>query len=153
MGELQTWLNQNWFNVIQTLGIIATGLLAILTLSRETRARRFGDYLVVVNQHRELWREAYCRSELARVFQPDVDLIAAPVSVAEEEYLNLVIDHFHTGWLLARERVILRTEVLAADACHFFTLPLPRQVWESTLQGRDPKFVQFIKEALRSGSV
>ncbi len=148
MGKFLAWLDQNWFNFVQTLGIVATGLLATLTLRRETRARRLGDYLTVVNQHRELWNDAHRRPELARIFQTEVDLVAAPLSVAEEEYLNLVIDHFHTGWLLANGGVVLKTKVLAADARAFFSLPLPRRVWDGTRAQRDPAFVRFIERAV-----
>ena len=149
MGKFLAWLDQNWFNLAQTLGIVATGLLATLTLRRETRARRLGDYLTVVSQHRELWNDAHRRPELARIFQAEVDLVAAPMSVAEEEYLNLIIDHFHTGWLLATSGVVLKAKVLAVDAQAFFALPLPRRVWEKTRPGRDPAFVRFIEKALR----
>ena len=102
----------------------------------------------MIQQHRELWSEAHRRSDLARIFQPDLDLIAAPVTVAEDEYLNLVIDHFHTGWLLVITGVILKANVLAADAHAFFSLPLPRRVWDMTRHRRDPAFVRFIEEGL-----
>ena len=149
MGTFRAWLDQNWFNLIQTLGIVASSLLATVTLRRETRARRLGDYLTVIQQHRELWSEAHRRPDLARLFQPEMDLIAAPVTVAEEEYLNLVIDHFHTGWLLVNDRIVLKAEVLAADARAFFSLPLPRRVWDATRRQRDPRFVRFIEASMQ----
>ena len=148
MGTFTAWLDQDWFNLVQTVGIVASSLLATVTLRRETRARRLGDYLTVIQQHRELWSEAHRRPDLARLFQPEMDLIAAPMTVAEGEYLNLVIDHFHTGWLLVNDRVVLKAQVLAADARAFFSLPLPRRVWEATRHQRDPQFVRFIEEAL-----
>ncbi len=150
VGIFTAWLEQHWFNLVQTLGIVASSLLATVTLRRESRARRLGDYLTVIEQHRELWSEAHRRPDLARLFQPELDLIAAPVTVAEEEYLNLVIDHFHTGWLLARSGVVLRLEVLEADAREFFRLPLPRRVWEMTRGRRDPKFVRFVEKELKT---
>lgn len=149
MGALRTWLAGNWFNFIQTLGIIGGLVVATLTMRRETRSRQFSDYLTMIQQHRELWSEAHRRSDLSRLFQPEVDLVATPATVAEEEYLNLVIDHFHTGWLLARSGVVLRMEVLEADARAFFRLPLPCRAWEMTRGRRDPKFVRFIEKALK----
>jgi hypothetical protein len=38
----------------------------------------------------------------------------------------------------------------AADARAFFTLPLPHLVWERSKQPRNPRFVQFIEDALAS---
>lgn len=150
MGALRTWLAGNWFNFIQTLGIIGGLVVATVTMRRETRSRQLGDYLTMIQQHRELWSEAHRRSDLSRLFQPEVDLVATPATVAEEEYLNLVIDHFHTGWLLARSGVVLRLEVLEADAHAFFRLPLPRRVWEMTRGRRDPKFVRFVEKAMET---
>lgn len=152
MGIFTAWLEQHWFNLVQTLGIVAGSLLATVTLRRETRARRLGDYLTVIEQHRALWSEAHRRPDLARLFQPELDLIAAPMTVAEEEYLNLVIDHFHTGWLLVNDGVVLKAEVLAADARAFFALPLPRRVWDMTRHRRDPAFVRFIEKGRRGKS-
>ena len=150
MAAWLPWLEQNWFVLIQTLGIVGSIVLTACTVRRDTRARRLGDYLTVVTQHRELWSEAHRRPELARLFQTEIDLVAAPLTVAEEEYLNLIIDHYHTGWLLVREHVVLQAGVLAADARVFFRLPLPRHVWDRTRAARDPNFVRFIEEALRS---
>ena len=150
VGTFLAWLDQNWFNLAQTLGIVGGGVVATLTLRRELRARRMGDYLTMVSQHRDLWSEVHRRPDLARLFEAEIDLVAAPITVAEEEYLNLVIDHFHTGWLLATNRIVLKAEVLAADAREFFSLPLPRRIWDKTRRERDPLFVQFVEDALRT---
>lgn len=149
MGTLAAWIDQNWFNLAQTLGILGTSVLATATLRRDTRARKLGDYLTVIGQHRELWSEVHRRPDLARLFQAKVDLIATPATVAEEQFLNLVIDHFHTGWLLVNEGVVLKAAVLSADAHAFFSLPLPRLAWMSTRHERDPAFVRFIEEAMK----
>lgn len=148
MGTWRTWLEGNWFSVIQTLGIISGFGLAVITLRRESRSRQIGDYLTMIQQHRELWSEVHRRPELSRILEVEVDLVAAPVTVTEQEFLNLVIDHFYTGWLLATRAVILRLDVLKADAREFFRLPLPLRMWEMTRARRDPAFVRFIEKAL-----
>jgi hypothetical protein len=143
-----SWLDQNWFGVVQTLGIVGSIWLAIATLRRDARARRVADHLTLAGQHRELWSDVHRRPELARILHTEVDLVAHSVSVAEEEFLNLVIVHFNTGWLLAKENAILTLDVLATDARSFFALPIPRTVWDSTKHARDPEFVHFIQNAL-----
>ena len=129
---------------------MASGLMATVTLRREARARRMGDYLTVVTHHRELWSEAHRRPDLARLFQTEVDLVGAPVTVAEEEYLNLVIDHFYTGWVLVNDGIVLKAKVLAADTRAFFSLPVPRRVWDETKPQRDPAFARFVEKSLRA---
>lgn len=147
MAASLSWLEQNWLNLLQTLGIIGSGLLTTAALRRETRARKLGYFLSLAQQHRELWSEAHRRPELTRIFQREADLVANPVSVVEEEFLNLVIVHFHTGWLFAKDTAFLEHEAIATDARTFFSLPLPQAVWNSTRAAREPKFIRFMEEA------
>ena len=139
------WIDQNWFNLCQTVGIVGGLALSALAFRRDTRARILGDYLTLAAQHRELWSEAYRRPELARIFEAEVDLVANPMTLVEEEFLRLVIVHFNTGWIMARSGFAITLEVLALDARSFFDLPLPRLVWEVTRAERDPAFVHFLE--------
>ena len=143
-----SWFNQNWFSLAQTLGIVGSIALTAASLRRNTRAQKLSDYLTMISQHRELWSDAHRRPELQRIFQAEVDLLAAPISVAEDEFLNLVIVQFNTCWLLAKEGALVTLDVLNADAHSFFSLPIPRAVWEKTKHSRDPKFMGFIDQSL-----
>ena len=148
MADAFLWIQEQWFNAVQTVGILGGMLLTRAALRREVQARRLSDHLALVGHHRELWIDAHRRPELARVFMSEVDLIAAPISVMEEEFLNLVIVHFSTGWIMARQDSLIELPLLKSDARSFFSLPIPRAVWERTTHFRDPKFAQFIEEAL-----
>ena len=150
MAASFSWFQDNWVNLAQTMGIIGSTMLAAAAFSRETRARKLGYFLSLAQQHRELWSEAHRRPELARVFLHEADLEANPVSVVEEEFLNLVIVHFHTGWLFAKDTAFLDHEAISMDARTFFSLPLPREVWDHTREARDPKFIRFMEAAFRS---
>ena len=149
MEHFLAWGRAHWFDLIQTLGIIGGLSATSLTLFWERKSRRLGDYLTLAGQHRELWSDAHRQPSLARIFHPEVDLVAQPISPQEQEFLNLVIVHFHTGWLLAREKVVLTLELLALDAKAFFQLPIPRGVWIATRHFRDPKFSAFIEKAAK----
>ena len=143
------WLTDNWFNLVQTCGIIGSIALTAAALRRDHRARRIGDLLTQTAHHRELWSELHRRPELSRIPHDEVDLIAQPVSVAEEEFLLLVIVHFHVGWMLAREGAFVTLDLLKRDAQTFFALPLPHVVWERTKAVRDPLFVRFIEKSVK----
>ena len=147
MGNFTVWLDQNWFNLAQTLGIVGSVLLATVAFCRETKARRIANFLTLAQQHRELWSETHRRPELARIVKQEVDLVASPLSVAEEEFLNLVIVHFQTGWLLANESAFafLEAQELAADLGAFLSLPLARALWQRTKAFRNPRFVEFVE--------
>jgi hypothetical protein len=149
MAAILTWLDQNWFNLVQTLGIMLSTWLTGAALRQESRTRKSGNAFTLAQHHRELWSEVHRRPDLARILNPEVDLLAMPMTVAEEEFLNLVIEHFQTGWLMAQSDGFPTLQTLSKDARSFFALPLPEDVWQSTKKDRDPRFVQFINKARR----
>jgi hypothetical protein len=149
VAALTPWLRDNWFLLVQGIGIFCGLLFTSMSIRRDVKSRRVSNLLDLTKQHRELWNEVHRQPELQRVFDADADLVAKPVSIAEEEFLLVVIVHFSTGWLLAREERLLTLGALAADARWFFSLPLPRFVWAQTKSARDPRFVSFIEHCLK----
>ena len=148
MVDFTVWFRENWFLLLQGTGIVGGLLFTAISIRHGTKARQIGDLLTLAQQHRDLWKEIHERPELARVLRPQVDLVTQPVSVLEEEFLHLVIAHFNTGWLMAREGSLLTLKVLKRDAGTFFCLPIPRIVWEQTKANRDPRFVRFVDACL-----
>ena len=148
VAPLLKWLEDNWFSLLQSIGIISGFVFTALTLRRDTKSRKRTEVLALTQQHRELWSEVHRRPELARILQTEVNLVAQPISTAEEEYLNLIIIHFNTGWQLAREGASLTLQTLRKDVRTFFSLPVPRAVWEQSKSARDPEFVRFVEKGL-----
>ena len=144
MGHVIAWLSKNWFTLLQGIGIIAGLLFTGISLRRETISRRMNALLALTGQHRELWSEVHRRSDLSRFLADDVDLVGDPVTMAEEEFLNIVIVHFAMGWELATRHRLISKEAFREDVRHFFSRPIPRQVWEQTKAVRDPGFVRFV---------
>ena len=124
--------------------------MGILAAHREAKAKEVENLLSIADHHRELWDEAINKADLQRVFQTDVDLSANPVTVTEEEFLNLVITHWLTSWRVANAGGIITVKELGIDASGFFSLPLPRAIWEKTKRTRNPKFVRFIERAIEN---
>jgi hypothetical protein len=148
MAGLPSWVEGNWFSVAQTIGIVAGLWFTAASFRQDSKAKEVRNILALGEQHRALWNEAYQRKDLGRIFLADLDL-TQPASVAEEEFLNLAIVHFETGWQMAKKGTVLTPETLAADMRGFFSLPLPRTVWEKTKTTRNPRFVRFVERALR----
>jgi len=149
MGPDILWFRDNWFPVIQTLGIVGSLVFTALSIRQATNARKASDLLTLTEQHRHLWNEVYSRPGLTRIYEEKIDLLANPVTVAETLFLNEVIVHFHTGWQLSCHGSLLTLQAMKADARTFFKLPLPHAVWRQTTGTRDPKFVHFIDACLR----
>lgn len=149
MPRLLSWIEENWFSLLQSGGIIFGLVFTALSLRRESRARKASDFLALSAQHHELWSEVHRRPELSRVLSAAVDLVSAPITGAEEKFTLLAIMHFNTGFQLASKGALLKLKVLAADVGYFFTLPIPRAVWAEAKAGRDPLFVRFVENTLK----
>jgi hypothetical protein len=142
------FLEDNWFALAQSLGIIGGLAYNALSLRKDVQARRTADQILLTEQHRELWSEVHRRPELMRLLDPEADPDSQPLTPVEEHYLRLVFVHFHTGWLLAREHSLLSLEVLARDIGDFFRLPLPKAGWRRARSAMDPAFVRFVEREL-----
>lgn len=104
--------------------------------------------LALDERHRALWSEVQRKPNLQRILAEEADLAEQPLSVEEQVCLRRIILQFETGWRL--EKIMNRGELkaLALDAADFFSLPLPRAIWERTKQYHNPKFVRFVERAL-----
>ena len=148
MDGISSWVEGNWFNLFQTLGIIGGLLMTAAAANREAKAREIENLLVIAEHHRELWTAAYQQPQLERVFQTNADIAVKPLKVAEEEFLNLAIVQYQITWCIAKAGGIVTIKELAADVRGFFSLPLPRVVWNKTKKFRNQQFVRFVDGAL-----
>jgi hypothetical protein len=148
MALLLKWAEENWFSLLQSLGIVTGFIFTGLSLRRDAKSRRRTEVLALAQQHRDLLSDLHRRPELSRIFYPEVDLLGKPITIAEQEFLNLVILHYNSGWQLTTEGGLVDRKTLASDVRGFFVLPLPRRAWENTKNYRDRKFVAFVEKCL-----
>ena len=149
MALLWIWLQGNWFTALQGLAIVFGLFFTGLSSHREARSRRIGNIISLTQLHRDLWSEVHKREDLQRVIQESVDLIARPITPAEEEFMNLVLIHFYTGWQMAQLNAGVSLRLLEKDVKSFFSRPIPKAVWEKTRRERDQHFVRFVEKCLR----
>ena len=123
-------------------------LLAAAAARRGAKAREIENLLTITENHRNLWNEAHQRDDLARIFQTDIDALKNPATVAETEFLNVIFNHYQTGWNLSKAGAVVTLAEMKADVRGFFSLPLPRAVWEKTKKYRNQKFVRFVEGAM-----
>jgi len=57
---------------------------------------------------------------------------------------------YQITWSIAKTGGLVTLKELAADMRGFFSLPLPRAVWEETKRHRNPEFVQFVTRAIEA---
>jgi hypothetical protein len=145
--DLFAWVKGDWFSVAQTIGIVGGLYFTGMSCRQVAKAQETRNLLAFAERHRALWAEAY-RPELNRIFSYEADVLAKPVSIIEEEFLNVIFVHFEMGWRLAKSSDHSDLKPLALDIRDFFSRPLPNAVWEKTKKYRNPKFVRFAEKAL-----
>jgi hypothetical protein len=150
MGGFPSWVENNWFSVIQTVGIMASLWMTAGASNREAKAREVETLLTLADQHRGLWSTLRQHPELERVLKVDADTLVLPPAVAEEEFINSVMLHFQTTWRIANAGGVITLKELATDVRGFFSLPLPHAVWEKTKKSRNQGFVKFVDRALEA---
>ncbi len=152
MDGFGPWWSGHWFDLLQSVGIVAGLVFTTVALRREARERRAGHLVELTKLHRQLWLETGCRPELARLLSPAPEVSAGSVTAAEELFVNLLIVHLSTVWELVRQDRVVSQDAVKRDVRAFFALPVPRAVWERTKAVRDRGFVEFVESCLPAGS-
>ena len=140
------WLGADWFvNALQSFAILSGLWITRITLQREERSRRASNYFQLTAHHRELWSLTFSVPELHRVQSATVDLAKTPVTDGEALFVRLLILQLNSAYQAIIKKVLDAPEGLGADISTFFTLPIPRFVWDQAKAMQDKAFVAFVE--------
>lgn len=139
------WVVENWFDLLQSGGIVAGLLLTTSSLRSESKTRRVSNLLAITESHRKVWIEFYHRPELKRVLDERVDLTRSQITREEEIFVNFVIFHLNSVFYARKAGLIFKLEGLRRDTWWFFSLPIPRAIWEKTKILQNNDFVAFVE--------
>lgn len=142
------WLAENWFDLLSTLGIIGGLLFTAVSLHSETKTRRIANLLTITANYREVWKEFFQWPELARVIDPLADVAKQPVTPDEEFFVNMVISHTGSVYEALQDELLTKREGLRRDVRSFFSLPIPKAVWNNTKLLQNQDFAAFIESSL-----
>src|ERR1051325_614521 len=127
---LNDWLGHNWFAVVQTAAPTGGLLLVGAGLLLEARARRVANLIRLTYQHRDLWEQMYSDPQLARILDAAPDLERSPVNAEEELFVTFIILHLSSTYYGMRAGFFQKPDGLRKDIELFFSLPIPRTVWD-----------------------
>jgi len=142
------WLQQSWFDLVQSFFILAGFTVTIITLRRDHKSRRVSNRLAITQAHREIWSLRYERPELSRIFESDIDLSRKPVTDDEALFLTFVILHFSSAFEAIEDDLVLQPDGLGKDIRWFFNLPIPKTVWDKSRNFQNERFVAFVEKHL-----
>ena len=150
MGDMAQWLSENWFNLFSSIGIISGLWFTAVSLHSETKTRRIANLLAVTSNYREIWKEFFHSPALARVIDPSADVTKQPVTSAEELFVGLIISHINSVFYATNDELVVKWEGLRRDVKAFFSLPVPRAVWNTTKLLQNQDFAAFIESSLKN---
>src|SRR5262245_188502 len=129
MGILRG-LAENWFVFLSAVGIIGGLFYNAESRRSETKTRRISNQIALTEAHREIWKEYLKYPELSRILERNADSIKHPVTGREEIFVNMVIQHTNAVFHARRDKLTVSPEGLRRDVWMFFSLPIPRTIWE-----------------------
>src|SRR5437879_4732925 len=94
--DISGWVAENWFDLLQSLGIVGGLLFTAHSFHLEAKTRRVNNLLAITKGHREVWTEFYRRPGLKRVFAEQADLSREGMTREEQIFVNFVILHLNS---------------------------------------------------------
>ncbi len=108
--------------------------------------RRVGNLLAITESHRKLWTEFSKRRDLNRVLDERATVQEQDVTREEEIFVNLVVFHLNSAFYAHKLGLIFKLEGLRRDIAWFFSLPIPRMLWEKSKILQNDDFVAFVEK-------
>jgi hypothetical protein len=143
--EFWGWLANNSFNLLSAIGVIGSLWFTTLSLRSATKTQRIANLLAITANHREVWRVFLTDQKLARVRDAAADTAKQPITHAERVFVNMVIQHINSVYYAMNEQLVVKVEGLRRDIAQFFSLPIPREVWENIKILQNDDFVAFVE--------
>jgi hypothetical protein len=149
MGDMAHWLAENWFNLFSSLGIIGGLWFTAVSLHSETKTRRVANLLTITASHREMWKQFFKFPALTRVVDPSANVATNPITPAEELFVGLVISHLNSVFYASNDELVVKWEGVNRDVGQFFSLPIPKAVWQRTRPLQNLDFAAFIDASMK----
>lgn len=142
------WVLENWFTLLNAVGVIGGLFFTAFSLRSEAKTRRIAHLLTITANHREVWKEYSHNPQLKRVLEASVNLIKQPVTTEEEVFVNSVLLHISSVYYAMRDEMVIKLEGLRRDVSQFLSLPIPHAIWEKSKLVQNDAFVAFVESCL-----
>jgi hypothetical protein len=153
MGYMEgfRWLIENWFTALSAVGVVGGLFFTAVSLRSETRTRKISNQLAMTANHREVWKELFHRPELKRVLDAKADVRKPTITPEEEAFVSMVVLHVSSVYEALKNELVIKQQGLKRDVEMFFSLPIPRAIWERIKVVQNEDFVAFVEKCRRGG--
>ncbi len=141
------WIEANWLQVLQGMGITGGLIFTGCSLRLNLRIQRAQTLINITQQHRTLWLKALDVPSLQRILDP-TPLKRRKVTFEERLFVNLLILHIMSIRVAVKQGVFDLPAGTDADLQELFSLPVPRKVWDDTRRFRDPETIRYIESLI-----
>jgi hypothetical protein len=142
-----SWIEANWLQALQGVGIVGGLCFTGYSFRQNVRAHRAQTLISITQQHRTLWLKVFDVPKLRQVLSPNPPKRPNP-SFEERLFVNLLILHITSTLVAVRKRVLDMPAGMDEDMKVLFALPIPKKVWEDTRKFRDEETVQYIESLI-----
>lgn len=146
------WFEENWFSLIQTIGILSGFLLAARSLTLDRGIRKTEILIQLTESHREIWEGFLDKADLEATLEPYRKIDSHPVSFSEKRFVTSVLLHIAMVHRASQHDVFQPWEGLKRDIREFLSLPVPGEVFKSLRPYQEAEFLAFIDEILLDDS-
>jgi hypothetical protein len=87
--------------------------------------------------------------DLARVLDASSDLANRELTRDEAIFVSMVIQHLSSAFEAVKTGLTIRPEGLRQDVGEFFSLPIPRTIWEKIKSLQNDDFVDFVERCVK----
>jgi len=147
------WFIQNWFTILQSIGIIASLLFTALSLKIDAKFRRISNLIQISEQHRNILVMLIDKPKLMRVVTSSVNLEQQPISEEESWFVELLIQHLSTSYRAMRSGMLISPEGLQRDIECFFNYPITKRIWSKLKVFQDKEFSAFVEGCINSTKI
>ena len=144
--EVANWISEHWFELLQSAGIVSGFLFTAHSIRKESEARKIANMISMAEHHHSLWKEFYKHPELSRVIDKRAALDTKPLTDEEQLFVTSLILHLDGVHRAMKAKMFVRLEGLQKDIQTFFSLPIPKAVWEKSKSLQDADFVAFVEK-------
>lgn len=141
------WLSVNWFNIVQTIALLATLVIAASALRASGNATRGANLLNVTAANREIWQQIITNPALKRILRPTM---ATDDEVTNEErrFALQVFQHSGAAYSILQTGAMDALHGYRRDVHDTMELPVFQVVWKEYKKYQQKDYVDFIESCI-----
>lgn len=142
----------DWIEVAQTIGIITAIMISVWQIRVMIKHNKLQIQQQMILSHRDYWKLMYQYPELARITEKNINLDEKPLTIFEERYVHMLINHLTFVISASKEKSYEILEGDKLDIKTFFELPIPKKVWNESKKYHSKDFVKKFEDIINSKS-